>query len=172
MRKQRKTTRVVCTAMLAVALASLGLAGSAQAKLVEPFIKFQYCPWKNTEVARCVYAVTNSGEVKLGNKAVPIEKPVVLQGGISEPNSETKFSKFSTCSSPFRLSANEINSNLARGAALMKSDNSELPLAKASRKKSSPKRFLRYEIAALVRCRSTSLRSIVGSCSIYRSKFR
>ena len=94
MRTKRKTTGVVCTALLAVALTSLGLAGSAQAKLVEPFTKFQYCPWHNTEVARCLYSMTNSGEVKLGNKSVPIEKKVVLQGGFGTPNETTKQAKF------------------------------------------------------------------------------
>ena len=59
-------------AMLVIAVASLGLAGGASAKLVGPFVKFQYCPWKNPEVARCVHAVTNSGEVVLGSKKVPI----------------------------------------------------------------------------------------------------
>ena len=94
MQKQRKRIGVLGAAMLVIAVASLGLTGSAQAKLVEPFTKFQYCPWHNPEVARCVYAVTNSGEVVLGSKKVPIVNPVVLQGGISEPDETTKFSKF------------------------------------------------------------------------------
>ena len=85
MKKRRKKMRVVCAAMLVVALASLGLAGSAQAKLVEPFTKFQYCPWHNAEVARCLYSVTTSGEVVLGSKKVPIVNPVVLQGAYGEP---------------------------------------------------------------------------------------
>jgi hypothetical protein len=94
MHKQRKKIGALGAAMLVIALASLALAGSAQAKLVEPFTKFQYCPWHNAEVARCVYSKTNSGEVVLGSKKVPIVNPVVLQGGISEPNETTKFSKF------------------------------------------------------------------------------
>jgi len=104
MRKQRKTTRVVFTAMFVIAVASLGLAGSAQAKLVEPFTKFQYCPWHNAEVAKCMYATTNSGEVKLGNKTVPIEKPVVVQGGYTEPNPTTKLSKFIAATNGVTLS--------------------------------------------------------------------
>jgi hypothetical protein len=94
MQKQHKRRGVVCTALLVVALASLALAGSAQAKLVEPFTKFQYCPWKNAEVSRCVYAVTKSGEVVLGSKKVPITKPVLIQGGFAEPDETTKISKF------------------------------------------------------------------------------
>jgi hypothetical protein len=129
MRKQRKTKRMVCTAMLAVALASLGLVGSAQAKLVEPFTKFQYCPWKNAEVARCVYALTEGGEVKLGNKTVPIEKPVLLQGGISEPNETTKFSKFFEPTNKITLS--KAAQNVPGGLAGIVPEASSPPLVKA-----------------------------------------
>jgi hypothetical protein len=68
-------------AVLVVALAALGLAGSASATLTGEFTKFQNCPWTNPEVRRCAYAVTTGGEVVLGNKAVPIVNPVTLQGG-------------------------------------------------------------------------------------------
>ncbi len=129
MRKQRKITSVLCTAMLAVALASLGLAGSAQAKLVEPFTKFQYCPWHNAEVARCLYAVTESGEVKLGNKSVPIEKPVLLQGGISEPNPTTKFSKFFEPTNKITLA--KVQQNVPGGLAGIVPEASSPPLVKA-----------------------------------------
>jgi hypothetical protein len=78
--KQHRT-RAVTTALLAVALAALGLAGSAQAKLVGNYTKFVQCPYSNLEVKKCVYSTTESGEVVLGNKKVPIEKPVILQGG-------------------------------------------------------------------------------------------
>jgi hypothetical protein len=115
MRKQRKTTGVVCTALLAVALASLGIAGSAQAKLVEPFTKFQYCPWKNAEVSRCVYAVTNSGEVKLGKKAVPIENKVLIQGGAGEPNETTKMAKFYEATNGITLA--KVKQNVPGGLA-------------------------------------------------------
>jgi hypothetical protein len=86
--------RVVMTALVAVALAALGLAGTAQAKLSGEFTKFAYCPYKlPTEVKKCIYSVTESGEVILGNKKVPIEKPVVLQGGRGVIE-EDEFSKF------------------------------------------------------------------------------
>ncbi len=89
--------RTVVRALLALALtavAALAIAGSAQAKLTGEFTKFQYCPWKNTEVRKCLYAVTEGGEVVLGSKKVPIVNPVVLQGGYSRQNIETKISKF------------------------------------------------------------------------------
>ncbi len=81
---QKHRTRVVATALLAVALAALGLAGSVQAKLVGNYTKFAQCPFSNLEVKKCIYSVTESGEVKLGKKAVPIEKQVILQGGFGK----------------------------------------------------------------------------------------
>jgi hypothetical protein len=69
------------TALFAVALAALGLAGTAQAKLVGNYTKFAQCPYSNLEVKKCLYSTTTSGEVVLGNKKVPIVNPVILQGG-------------------------------------------------------------------------------------------
>lgn len=78
---QKHRTRVVATALLALALAALGLAGSAQAKLTGNYTRFAQCPYTNLEVKKCLLSTTTSGEVVLGSKKVPIEKPVVLQGG-------------------------------------------------------------------------------------------
>jgi hypothetical protein len=78
---QKHRRRVVATALLAVALAALGLAGAAQAKLTGNYTKFAQCPYTNTEVKKCILSTTKSGEVVLGKKKVPIEKPVILQGG-------------------------------------------------------------------------------------------
>lgn len=94
MRKQRKTAGVVCTAMLAVALTALAFAGSASAKLVGEFTKFQYCPWTNSEVKKCLHALTEGGSVTLGSKTVPVVNDVLLQGGFGAPNKETRISKF------------------------------------------------------------------------------
>src|ERR1700755_2514407 len=82
---QKHRRRVVGTALLVVALAALGLAATAQAKLVGNYTKFAQCPYANLEVKKCIYSTTNSGEVVLGSKKVPIEKPVVLQGGTLKP---------------------------------------------------------------------------------------
>ncbi len=79
MRKHR--SRVVCAALLAVSLIALGLAGSAQAKLTGAYTHFEQCPYTNTEVKKCIQSTTESGEVILGSKKVPIETPVLLQGG-------------------------------------------------------------------------------------------
>jgi len=102
MRTQRKKTRVVCTALFAVALATLGLAGSASAKLVGEFTKFQQCPYTNASVKKCIYAPTESGEVVLGTKKVPIEKVVTLQGGFGV--AESGFSKFYDATNGITLS--------------------------------------------------------------------
>lgn len=92
MRNRRR--KAVPVALLALALAAFGLAGTAQAKLVKEFTKFQYCPWTNAEVKKCLNSLTESGEVKLGKKTVTIENQVLLQGGYGAPNKETKISKF------------------------------------------------------------------------------
>lgn len=92
MRKQRRGA--VPVALLALVLGVLGFAGTAQAKLEGEFLKFQYCPYENTEAKKCIYSVTEGGEVVLGSKAVPIEKNVVLQGAFGTPDKVTKVSKF------------------------------------------------------------------------------
>jgi len=68
-------------ALLIAALAVLGIAGTAQAKLTGNFTKFAQCSYTNLEVKKCVNSVTTSGEVVLGSKKVPIVNPVTLQGG-------------------------------------------------------------------------------------------
>jgi hypothetical protein len=104
---QKHRMRVVATALMLVALAALGLAGSAQAKLTGNYTKFQQCPFKNEELLKCIYSVTESGEVKLGNKTVPIEKQVILQGGYGEAIEEkegAEFAKFYAATNGITLS--------------------------------------------------------------------
>jgi hypothetical protein len=104
---QKQRTRMVATALLAAALAALGLAGSAQAKLTGNYTKFAQCPYANTEVLKCIYSVTESGEVVLGSKKVPIEKQVILQGGYGEAieeKEEAEFAKFYAASNGITLS--------------------------------------------------------------------
>lgn len=83
MKKNR--LRVMRMALFVIALAALGLTGSASAKLVGEFTKFQQCPWASAGVKECLYVQSEAGEVRLGNITVPIEKQVVLQGGFGEP---------------------------------------------------------------------------------------
>jgi hypothetical protein len=58
------------------------------------FARFNFCPSTNPEVSKCIISTTSGGEVVLGNKKVPIESPVTLQGGFSAANPETTISKF------------------------------------------------------------------------------
>ncbi len=85
MRRKRSIRGAVCTAMLAVALTSLGFVGSASATLTGEYTKFAYCPRTNPEVNKCIQSVTTGGEVVLGSKAVPIVNPVTVQGGVGYP---------------------------------------------------------------------------------------
>jgi hypothetical protein len=73
---------------LAVAAAALGVVPSALAasKNKELFAKFAYCPIHTAAV--CVVSYTTGGEFVIGNKAVPIEKTVTLQGGLETSSFE------------------------------------------------------------------------------------
>jgi len=71
--------------LLIAAIAVFGLAASAQAKLTGNYTRFAQCPIANLEVRKCIVATTNSGEVVLGSKKVPIVNPVTLQGGTLKP---------------------------------------------------------------------------------------
>src|SRR4029077_10849271 len=109
---QKHRRRAVATALLAVALAALGLAGQAQAKLTGNYTKFVQCPFPNTEVRKCIYSVTESGEVVLGKKKVPIEKQVILQGGYGAVG-EDEFAKFYAATHGITLS--KAPQNVPRG---------------------------------------------------------
>lgn len=107
MRKHLKSTGAVSAALLISALAFLAFAGPASAKLTGEFKNFEFCPYTTAGVERCLKSTTTGGEVKLGKKSVPIEKQVVLQGGISEPaeeGPEAAFSKFFAATNGITLS--------------------------------------------------------------------
>jgi hypothetical protein len=96
---------------VARALGVLGCCGAlfaSQASIASAhtgeYAKFNYCPSTTTEVFKCIYSVTEGGEVVLGKKKVPIVNPVTLQGGFAKPNKETKFSKFFAATNGITLS--------------------------------------------------------------------
>jgi len=95
MKTQHSRMRAGSTALLLIALFTLGLAGSAQAKLTGEFARFAQCDYITTEEARkCVFAQTEGGEVVLGTKKVPIvNTPITLQGAYGAPD-ENGFSPF------------------------------------------------------------------------------
>ena|SRR6476469_585081 len=121
--------RVVCSAMLVVALTALSLAGTAQAKLTGAFTRFAQCPYKNTEVRKCIQSVTESGEVVLGSKKVPIVSPVTLQGGAGPVDEITEMSKFYAATNGVTLS--KTPQNVPGGLLGIVPDASSPPLVKA-----------------------------------------
>jgi hypothetical protein len=128
----QKHRRALAAAFLAVALAALGLAGPAQAALSGSYAKFAQCPYTNPEVSKCIYSVTESGEVVLGSKRVPIEKPVILQGGygpITEARGEEEFAKFYPATNGETLS--KAPQNVPGGLAGIVPEASSPPLVKA-----------------------------------------
>jgi hypothetical protein len=94
-------------AVLGAALAALCLPAVASAHTGD-FAKFNQCPSHTTGVVHCLYSVTNSGEIVLGNKTTKIEHPVTLQGGYSEENAEG-FSAFTAASNGETLSKTQQN---------------------------------------------------------------
>jgi hypothetical protein len=83
-------------------------------------------------VLKCVYSVTESGEVVLGNKKVPIEKPVILQGGFGatiEEKEEAEFAKFYAASNGETLT--KAPQNVPGGLAGIVPEASSPPLVKA-----------------------------------------
>lgn len=71
-------------ALLCMAALVGSQAASASAHTGE-WAKFNFCPSTTTGVAKCIYSLTEGGEVVLGNKKVPIVNPVTLQGGLTKP---------------------------------------------------------------------------------------
>jgi len=65
----------------ALLLAMLIPATAANAALTGEYARFETCPTANAAVDGCLYAETTSGTFKMGNKTVPIVKPVILKGG-------------------------------------------------------------------------------------------
>jgi hypothetical protein len=78
-RRRRRLVLVAVGALLALggAQASVASAGIDQELAV-----FSDCPLANPEVSICAYSTVEGGEFKLGSKDVPINKTIVLQGGL------------------------------------------------------------------------------------------
>src|ERR1700740_2909642 len=79
--KRPARARAVMALLLVTVLATFGLSASALA-VENEFSIFADCPL--TTASACVHADTESGEVVIGSKAVPIEKTITLQGGLNE----------------------------------------------------------------------------------------
>ncbi len=132
MRKYLKTTGAVGVALALASLASFVVAGPASAKLTGEFTKFEFCPYKTVGVRRCINSLTSGGEVVLGSKKVPIEKPVTLQGGYEEApeeGPEEGFAKFVEATNGVTLS--KAPQNVPGGLAGIVPEASSPPLVKA-----------------------------------------
>jgi hypothetical protein len=76
---------VALATMLLALLASLALASTAAAKApTGDFAVFSACPTSTPGLTECILSEATSGEVKIGNTAVPIKNKIVLQGGYVE----------------------------------------------------------------------------------------
>jgi hypothetical protein len=80
-RTRMRTFAAALTA--ACALGALSVAAPAMAGIQHEFAVFSDCPLGNPTVTVCVYSTTTSGEFKIGNSTVPINKTIVLQGGLA-----------------------------------------------------------------------------------------
>ena len=78
---KRRRRRLLTTTALAVPLAVLALAASAQATPKGIFAVFSDCPVTSPGVSLCTWAQTTSGEFAIGSTKVPINKTIILQGG-------------------------------------------------------------------------------------------
>lgn len=94
--KSKRRSRVAKPTMLALcALAAslMCLASASSALAVEhhpkgAYEKFKDCPLSNPAAEFCLFAKTESGEVVIGKKTVPIVNPITLQGGLHEISEE------------------------------------------------------------------------------------
>jgi hypothetical protein len=77
-----KCRLVVAVTMIAVASALVG-ASQASAGLQREFAVFSDCPVNDPGVQSCLFSTVTSGEFHIANKVVPINKAIVLQGGLS-----------------------------------------------------------------------------------------
>jgi len=132
MQAHPKKRMVVCLALALTALASLGLAASASAKLTGEYTKFQYCPYTTVGVARCLYSVGEGGTIVLGKKTVTVEKPVTIQGGYTasaEEGPEENYAKFFAATNGVTIS--KAAQNVPGGLLGIVPPESSPPLVKA-----------------------------------------
>ena len=80
--RTRSAAALLCTLALGVA-GSVGVTAASAAPKGE-FAAFADCPLANAELSGCIVAKATSGEIKIGNQAVPITNPITLQGGFIE----------------------------------------------------------------------------------------
>jgi hypothetical protein len=85
------TLCVTSLAAVSIALCLATTAGAVSHHKNGEYAQFAECPLKAARVSDCVYSRTSGGSLVIGRKAVPIEDPVVLQGGFEGAGSSVKF---------------------------------------------------------------------------------
>ena len=88
-----KHTRRFLILIGAMLITSLAAASSAAAEPKGIFKKYNDCPTEVTGVALCQYGETTSGELVIGSTKIPINKPIVLQGG-AKPRGGTNYNEY------------------------------------------------------------------------------
>jgi hypothetical protein len=82
--KSKLSTKLLC--LCAGALAALAVAApiASAANPAPGYERFRGCPTtaEKPNVEVCVYSVVKSGNFKMGNKNVPISKPITITGGV------------------------------------------------------------------------------------------
>lgn len=89
----KRATRALAVGAAAVAGSAAFASSAAAADPTGNFAVFKNCPRYNAAVDSCIYSETTSGSFKLGNATVPINKKIVLQGGL-DVNQNTGASTF------------------------------------------------------------------------------
>jgi hypothetical protein len=77
----KKSLRPLVASAIAVGAAALSATSAVASAPTGEYAQFKYCPYQNAAVTGCVLSTTTSGSFKLGNATVPINKPIVFQGG-------------------------------------------------------------------------------------------
>jgi hypothetical protein len=91
----RKRTLVMAAMALILPMTALASASPAMAEPKGIFKIFNQCPTEIPIVTQCNYGKTTSGEFVIGTSKVPINMPVILQGGLAATgNPEDPSQKF------------------------------------------------------------------------------
>jgi hypothetical protein len=82
---------ILAVAMTAAILASASPAVAASHNPQGEFAQFGECPLNNPTVEFCIYSESNGGFFQIGKKTVPLQDPVILQGGLAFDVGEPHF---------------------------------------------------------------------------------
>jgi hypothetical protein len=81
---------IVATLTVSLAVLSVAPASAADHHPTGDYAPFADCPLSNPATDVCIFAQTESGELEIGKKAIPIAKTMTLQGGVHEDGATGK----------------------------------------------------------------------------------